>query len=54
MPYSRFRRQADLARLELWLIKLEAERPWRYRLLVVGVGLLLFSVCGLLSLVLHP
>ena len=54
MPRSRRDRQLDLERLELWLLKLEAERPWRYRLLIVGLGLLLFSACGSLALVMHP
>lgn len=54
MPRPRTDRQLDLERVELWLCELEAERPWRYRLLVVGLGLLLASACGFLALVLHP
>lgn len=54
MPRSHYDRQLALARVELWLVKLEADSPWRYRLLVVGLGLLLAAACGLLALVLHP
>lgn len=54
MPRSDYGRGVDIERVERWLNELEASRPWRYRLLVVGLGLLLFSACGFLALVLHP
>ena len=53
MPRPPYHRQVAFERFEMWLIKLEVERPWSYRFLVGGFVLLFASVCGLVELLVH-